>query len=63
MENPDFYTRLYTLQLLSAILEHRPERTQESVFNSPLGIFRLASILEDKRDAIRNGNFLLEIHT
>lgn len=56
LESPDFYTRLYTLQLLAAILENRPERTQECVYTAPLGISRLASILDDKRDAIRNGN-------
>ncbi|KAF8435278.1 p115 like vesicle tethering protein [Terfezia claveryi] len=59
LESPDFYTRLYTLQLLAAILENRPERAQECVYTAPLGVSRLASILDDKRDAIRNEAILL----
>ncbi|RPB23056.1 hypothetical protein L211DRAFT_787704 [Terfezia boudieri ATCC MYA-4762] len=59
LESPDFYTRLYTLRLLAAILENRPERAQECVYTAPLGISRLASILDDKRDAIRNEAILL----
>jgi len=55
LEDVDFYIRLYTLQLLAAILQNRTARTQECVFTAPLGVTRLVSILEDKRDAIRNG--------
>jgi len=50
----DFYSRLYSLQLLSAILSSRTERTEECIFTAPLGISRLVAILDDKRDAIRN---------
>ncbi|KAF8469131.1 p115 like vesicle tethering protein [Kalaharituber pfeilii] len=62
LESPDFYTRLYTLQLLAAVLENRPARTQECVFTAPLGISRLAATFEDKRDAIRNEAILLLVH-
>jgi len=55
LEKTDFYARLYTLQLLAAITENRPERTRECIFTAPLGITRLVSILDDNRDIIRNG--------
>jgi hypothetical protein len=54
LESNDFYSRLYSLQLLSAILAARTERTEECVFNAPLGISRLVAILDDRRDAVRN---------
>jgi hypothetical protein len=50
----DFYSRLYSLQLLSAILSSRTERTEECIFTAPLGISRLVAILDDRRDVIRN---------
>ncbi|KAI9696092.1 MAG: hypothetical protein M1836_005923 [Candelina mexicana] len=55
----EFYSRLYSLQLLSAISSARPERTLECVFTAPLGITRLVAILDDRRDAIRNEGVLL----
>ena len=54
LETNDFYSRLYSLQLLSAILAARTERTEECVFNAPLGISRLVAILDDRREAVRN---------
>jgi hypothetical protein len=54
LDTNDFYSRLYSLQLLSAILSARTERTEECVFNARLGISRLVGILDDRRDAIRN---------
>jgi intracellular protein transport protein USO1 len=59
LESNDFYSRLYSLQLLVAILSARTERTEECVFTAPLGISRLVSVLDDKRDAIRNEALLL----
>ena len=59
LEGKDFYSRLYTLQLLSHISSARPERTQETVFSAPLGVSRLVATLEDKREAIRNEGLLL----
>jgi intracellular protein transport protein USO1 len=52
---PDFYPRLYSLQLLAAVLSARPQRTQECVLTAPVGIARLVAILDDRREAIRNG--------
>lgn len=54
LDSSDFYSRLYPLQLLGAILIARTERTEECVFTAPLGISRLVAILDDPRDAIRN---------
>lgn len=54
LETPDFYSRLYSLQLLSAILSARTARTEECVFTAPLGISRLVAVLDERRDAIRN---------
>jgi hypothetical protein len=54
LDSNDFYSRLYALQLLSAILAARTERTEECVFNARLGISRLVTILDDRREAVRN---------
>ncbi|KAJ3498523.1 hypothetical protein NLG97_g1052 [Lecanicillium saksenae] len=54
LETNDFYSRLYSLQLLGAILSARTERTEECIFTAPLGIPRLVATLDDRRDAIRN---------
>ncbi|TVY58600.1 Intracellular protein transport protein USO1 [Lachnellula cervina] len=54
LDTNDFYARLYSLQLLSAILASRTERTEECIFTAPLGISRLVAVLDDRREAIRN---------
>lgn len=54
LDTQDFYSRLYSLQLLIAILSSRTDRTEECIFTAPLGISRLVAVLDDKRDAIRN---------
>ncbi|KAF2706141.1 hypothetical protein K504DRAFT_459464 [Pleomassaria siparia CBS 279.74] len=54
LDTPEFYSRLYSLQLIQAISSARPERTQECVLLAPLGTSRLVATLEDPRDAIRN---------
>lgn len=54
LESTDFYPRLYSLQLLAAILSARTQRTEECVFTAPLGISRLVAALDDQREAIRN---------
>lgn len=55
----DFFSRLYSLQLISAISSARPERTQECVYTAPLGVSRLVAVLEDKREAVRSEGLLL----
>ncbi|WZH42562.1 uncharacterized protein QYS62_003558 [Fusarium acuminatum] len=59
LDTNDFYSRLYSLQLLAAILSARTERTEECIFTAPLGIPRLVSVLDDQRDAIRNEAIVL----
>ncbi|KAI1382755.1 p115 like vesicle tethering protein [Hypoxylon trugodes] len=54
LETNDFYSCLYSLQLLLAILSARTERTEICVFTAPLGISRLVAVLDDRRDAVRN---------
>ncbi|KAK0789916.1 Vesicle-mediated ER to Golgi transport protein [Friedmanniomyces endolithicus] len=55
----DYYSRLYSLQLLSAICAARPERLQECILGAPLGVSRLVAVLDDTRDAVRNAGLLL----
>ncbi|KAK1542739.1 hypothetical protein CPAR01_06126 [Colletotrichum paranaense] len=54
LDSTDFYSRLYSLQLLAAILSARTERTEECIFTAPLGISRLVTVLDDSREAVRN---------
>jgi intracellular protein transport protein USO1 len=55
----DYYSRLYSVQLLSAICVSRPERLQECILSAPLGVSRLVGVLDDARDAVRNAGLLL----
>ena len=57
----DFFSRLYSLQLITAISSARPERTQECVYTAPLGVSRLVAVLDDKREAVRSEGLLLLI--
>ncbi|KAI7512732.1 hypothetical protein KC347_g2232 [Hortaea werneckii] len=55
----DYYSRLYSVQLLTAICSARPERLQECILSAPLGVSRLVGILDDARDAVRNAGLVL----
>ncbi|KAK4552021.1 Vesicle-mediated ER to Golgi transport protein [Recurvomyces mirabilis] len=55
----DYYSRLYSVQLLQATCAARPERLQECVLGAPLGVSRLVGVLDDGRDAVRNAGLLL----
>jgi intracellular protein transport protein USO1 len=55
----DYYSRLYSVQILSSICAARPERLQECILNVPLGVSRLVGVLDDSRDAVRNAGLLL----
>jgi len=59
LETPDFYSRLYALQLLTAVCASRPERTQECILSAPLGTTRLVAVLDDAREAVRAAGLLL----
>ncbi|GLI71957.1 vesicle-mediated ER to Golgi transport protein [Penicillium ochrochloron] len=61
LEARDFYSRLYSLQLMSHICNARPERTQECIFTAPLGISRLVNVLTDTREPVRNEALVLLI--
>ena len=54
LDTPDFYSRLYSLQLLAAILSARTARTEECIHVAPLGVDRLVAVLDDKREAVRD---------
>lgn len=62
LDTGDFYSRLYSLQLLAAIHSSRTERTEECILTAPLGISRIAAILDDRREAIRNEGLSLLIN-
>lgn len=55
----DFYVKLYSLQLLSAVISARPRRAQDVVFQAPLGISTVISVLDESREAIRNEALLV----
>jgi hypothetical protein len=55
----DFYSKLYALQLLAAIISNRPRRAQECIFASTVGISTLVSALDDLRDMVRNEAILV----
>lgn len=59
LESGEFYLRLYSLQILSHISDARPERTQECIFTAPLGVSRLVTVLEDRREPVRNEALML----
>ncbi|KAG9958789.1 hypothetical protein KCU61_g8039, partial [Aureobasidium melanogenum] len=59
LDQPDYYARIYSIQLLTAISTSRPERTQECILQAPLGTARLVGVLDDGRDAVRNAALLL----
>lgn len=59
LETNDFYSRLYSLQLLSAILAARTERTEECILVAPMGIPRLVAVLDDVREAVRDEGIAL----
>ncbi|OAX85373.1 hypothetical protein ACJ72_00262 [Emergomyces africanus] len=61
LDSKEFYSRLYSLQLMSHISSARPERTQECIFTAPLGISRLVNVLGDAREPVRNEALLLLI--
>lgn len=62
LESSDFYSNLYTLQLLNAILSARTERTEECIFTAPLGISILVGLLEERREALRDEAISLLIY-
>lgn len=50
-----FYTRFATLQYLCTLLQNRRQPMQGYFLTSPVGARSVISVLEDKREIIRNG--------
>ncbi|KAF9462392.1 p115 like vesicle tethering protein [Collybia nuda] len=50
----NFYTRLATLQYLSTLLQNRRQVVQSYFLKAPTGTGSVVSVLEDKREVIRN---------
>jgi hypothetical protein len=53
----NFYTRFATLQYLSTLLQNRRQVVQGYFLKAPAGTGSVVSVLEDKREIIRNGEF------
>lgn len=53
----NFYTRFATLQYLSTLLQNRRQVVQGYFLKAPGGTGSVVSVLEDKREIIRNGEF------
>lgn len=51
----NFYTRFATLQYLSILLQNRRQLVQGYFLKAPTGTGNVVSVLEDKREIIRNG--------
>ena len=55
LDDPDFYVRFNTLQSLATFQQLRPQILQDRILQNGLGISRLMSLLDDRREIIRNG--------
>jgi len=54
LETTDAHVRLYSMQLISAIHSARTDRTEDCVLAAPGGLSKLVTILDDRREAVRN---------
>ncbi|AAS52729.1 AER045Cp [Eremothecium gossypii ATCC 10895] len=59
LETDSFHVRLYTIQLLGAIVTTRPEAGNRAIIAIPTGISTLVSLLDDVHDPIRDETVLL----
>ncbi|KAL6943042.1 hypothetical protein ACO0RG_002026 [Hanseniaspora osmophila] len=55
----NFHLKVYTIQILEALVATRPSRTREAIINFPTAISQLVSLLNDFNDAIRDEAILL----
>jgi len=58
LPNLDFYTRYSTLQYLTMLLHNRRQTVQSYFLTAPAGPGSVITVLEDKREILRNGDFL-----
>lgn len=55
LSDPSFYLRLATLQLLITLLHNRRQVVQGYFLKAPVGPTHVITVLEEKREIIRNG--------
>ena len=55
LEEQDFYIRFDVIQLLQALVNNTISLVQTAVLSCPLGLAKLADLLDEKREIIRNG--------
>lgn len=58
-EHQGFQVRMFSLQLLEAVVATRPERAKDCVINTPLAVSTIVGLLDDPNDPIRNETILL----
>jgi hypothetical protein len=61
LEETNFYVRFQTVELLGTLLHNRPDQLQDCVLAAPMGLSRLIDLLEDRREAIRNGRYIARL--
>lgn len=61
LEDYDFYVRYDALQLLSILLQNKPQQVQDCVLTSPMGVSKLMDLLGETREAVRSEALLLLI--
>ena len=54
LEFDDIHIKIYTLQLLQALVSTRSKRTQELIMKSPTAISKVCQVLDDDYEPIRN---------
>lgn len=59
LETGNFHVRLYTIQLLEAVVATRPTRSRNAINSLPTGISTLVSLLEDAHEPVRDEAVLL----
>ena len=59
LDTSAFHIKLYTIQLLEALISTRPLKTREVILNIPTGVSTLVKLLDDINEPIRDETILL----
>lgn len=59
LETENFHIRLYTIQLLEAVVATRPVRSRNAINSLPTGVSTLVSLLDDVHEVVRDEAVLL----
>ncbi|SJM86905.1 related to Intracellular protein transport protein USO1 [Zygosaccharomyces bailii] len=59
LDTGNFHIRLYTIQLLEAVVSARPTRSRSAIISLPTGVSTLVSLLDDVHEPIRDEAILL----